>query len=98
MERVVRREVNNYKKFNMYDNLFDATIATISAILIGFILFLPLVPLMAIFFLWLWNNIMSYWHLPHNMITYWQSIKLCFLIYVIKGLLNTRVNFSRNER
>ncbi len=62
-------------------------------ILCGFLLCLPLVPLAAVFFMWLWNDASIYLHTNYS-ITYWQALKLCFFIYVLKGLLTARVNVS----
>lgn len=36
----------------------------------GFLLFFPMLPLIALFFMWLWNDIVQYCDLSH-VITYW---------------------------
>jgi len=77
----------------MSNEVYTFPAMAIVAVLLGFIVFLPLVPLIAMFFLWLWNDVMSYLHLPH-IITYWQSVKLCFLLYVIQCLFNVKLSAS----
>jgi len=81
------------------NDLTDAVAATMlvaATLFFSFVLFLAFIPLVALFFLWLWNDVMLYLHLPHT-ITYWQSIKLCFFIYVIKGLFGMKVTASSSN-
>jgi len=64
---------------------------------IGFYLvFLIFLPFLAIFFELAWNTTMSYLHLPENEITYWQSLKLSFFIFMAKALLSGTVSLKSN--
>ena len=53
-----------------------------------------MLPWAALFLMWLWNAIASYCDLSH-FITYWESLKLCFLITMLKALLSVKLEFSK---
>ncbi len=59
------------------------------------LLLFPMLPLAALFFMWLWNAIVTYCDLTH-FITYWQSLKLCFLITMLKAFLGLKLEFSKS--
>lgn len=71
--------------------------ATLLAMLGGFLLFFPMLPLIALFFMWLWNDIVQYCDLTH-FITYWESFKLCFLMYVLRALFGAKIEFSNRVK
>ena len=77
-------------------NILTEIAVTVSAMFTWFLIFLPVIPLASLFFLWLWNAVVAYLHVPHT-ITYWKSLKLCFLIYIIRGLFGMKINMSRSE-
>jgi len=77
----------------------NAILTALTAVLfiaIGFLIFLPLLPIAALFFMWLWNDVVHYLNIPH-IITYWESLKLCFLVYVLRGIFNAKLTVSKKE-
>ena len=79
----------------MNNDGFSMVGAALMVALMGFFLFIPLVPILAFFFKLIWNDVMSYLQL-HYMITYWQSLKLCFYLYIFRGLLSINVKVSQH--
>jgi len=84
----------------MGEKLMKNLIAAVGILFVGLslssIIFLFLLPLTALFFMWLWNDVMAILHLLHTM-SYWQSVKICFLIYVVKALFSFTVTTSNKD-
>ncbi len=54
-------------------------------------------PLFAIFFELAWNTVMSYLHISGHEITYWQSLKLSFFLFMIKALISGSVKVQEKN-
>lgn len=67
-----------------------ALLIVCASLLLSFLM----LPIAALFFMALWNTVVSYCDLS-NFISYWQSLKLCFLITVLKALLSVKFDFSK---
>lgn len=80
----------------MQKNIYNAFLATLMVFVMGFVLFLPLVPIVALFFQLIWNAIAEYLRYPHA-ITYLESIKLCLYLFILRGLLSIKINYTHNN-
>lgn len=79
----------------MQGKLFNFTVPVmvILTALTGFLIFLPLIPIAALFIKLTWNMVAECLHSVHT-ITYLQGLKLCFYLYVLRGLLGIKINVS----
>ncbi len=81
----------------MIKNSFNKITIIATTLLLGLLMLLLVVPLISLFFLWFWNDVVRYLNIPHT-ITYWQSLKLCFFIYIIKSLFTINVHTSISKQ
>lgn len=62
------------------------------------LIFLVFLPFSALFFELAWNAVMSYLHLINNEINYWQSLKLCFFICMLRAFLKVKIELGQNKK
>lgn len=78
-------------------NIFKLIIYALLLVVSGFLLFMLFLPIAALFFMWFWNQLCNYVDVIH-VISYWESVKLCFYIYIVKALFSANISVSNSKK
>lgn len=81
---------------NVLMNVLNIISTFLLAIAGSFLLCCLFLPITALFFMWFWNEIVECFHSPY-IIGYWESIKICLLFYILRGLLMVKMSITQNE-